>query len=232
MKKYYVKNGKIIINKYSVCYSYNTDNGNSETKSEVIQYCRNDNEFNALVTELEQKDIEYTISALDVSDILMFDGLPVSNNEEARKLIEPAIDEVKADKLKEISDICEQTIYKGIDVTLSEGNTKHFSLKTEDQINLNGLLGQINLGNIKPENGVPYHADGEMCSLFSIADFTLIANNAMAFILQQTTYCNHLMSYVKSLENINDVRTVVYGQVLTGEFLESYNLIIGGDVVE
>ena len=232
MKKYYVSSGKIVINKYCVKYTYTVNNSSSETKSEVVQYCRNDNEFNALVTELEQKDIEYTISELDVSDILMFDGLPVSNNEEARKLIEPALDEVKADKLKEISDICEQTIYKGIDVVLSDGNTKRFSLKTEDQINLNGLLGQINLGNIKPENGVPYHADGEMCTLFSIADFTLVANNAMAFILQQTTYCNHLMSYVKSLENIDDIRTVVYGQKLTGEFLESYNTIIGGGNIE
>lgn len=232
MKKYYVSNGKIVVNKYCVKYTYTVNNGSSETTSEVIQYCCNDNELNALVTELGQKEIKYTVSELDVSDILMFDGLPVADSEEARKLIEPDLDEVKADKLKEISDICEQTIYNGIDVTLSDGNTKHFSLKTEDQINLNGLLSQINLGNIKPENGVPYHADGEMCSLFSIADFTLIANNAMAFILQQTTYCNHLMSYVKSLENINDVRTVVYGQVLTGEFLESYNLIIGGDVVE
>ena len=72
MKKYYVINGKIVINKYCVKYTYTVNSGSSEITSEVIQYCRNDNELNALVTELEQKDIEYTISALDVSDILMF----------------------------------------------------------------------------------------------------------------------------------------------------------------
>ena len=231
MKKYYVQNGKIVINKYAVSYHQNIINDNSETQSDVIQYCRNDNELNALTSELLRNGIEYTISEIDVTDILKFDGLKVSNEEEARKLIEPTLDEVKADKLKEISDICEETIYKGIDVTLSDGTVKHFSLKTEDQINLNGLLSQINLGNIKPENGVPYHADGEMCSLFSVADFTLVANMAMAFILQQTTYCNHLMAYVKSLDDVSAVQGVIYGQELTGEFLESYNLIIGGDEV-
>ena len=57
MKKYYVSSGKIVINKYCVKYTYTVNNSSSETKSEVVQYCRNDNEFNALVTELEQKDI-------------------------------------------------------------------------------------------------------------------------------------------------------------------------------
>ena len=79
---------------------------------------------------------------------------------------------------------------------------------------------------------MPYHADGEMCTLFSAVDFTLIANTAMSFILRQTTYCNHLMSYVKSLDNVSDVQAVVYGQELTGEFLENYNNIIGGEVNE
>ena len=55
MKKYYVKNGKVVVNKYCVQYVYNVDNGNSETKSEVVQYAVNDNELNALTKELEAK---------------------------------------------------------------------------------------------------------------------------------------------------------------------------------
>lgn len=232
MKKYYVCNGNIIINKYCFKYTYTIDNVSSETKSEVVQYCRDDNEFNALVAELKKKNIDYTVLKLDTEDILRYDGMPAASDEEARRLIEPALEEVKGDKINEISAACKETIFKGIEVTLSDGSVRHFSLKTEDQINLNGLLGQINLGNIKPENGVPYHADGEMCTMFSVVDFTLIANTAMSFILRQTTYCNHLMSYVKSLDNVSDVRAVVYGRELTGEFLESYNNIIGGEVNE
>lgn len=232
MRKYYVQDGKIVINKYAVRYERIINNVKAETKSEVLQYAADDIELSGLLGELERNGTAYTVINLDTEDILKYDGMRVVSDEEARRLIEPALEEVKGDKIKEISDTCKETIFKGINVTLSDGNTKHFSLKTEDQINLNGLLGQINLGNIKPENGVPYHADGEMCTLFSIVDFTLIANTAMSFILRQTTYCNHLMSYVKSLENVNDVQAVVYGQELTGEFLESYNNIIGGEVNE
>ena len=232
MRKYYVQDGKIVINKYAVRYERIINNIKSETKSEVLQYVADDIELSGLLGELERNGTAYTVINLDTEDILKYDGMRVVSDEEARRLIEPALEEVKGDKIKEISDTCKETIFKGINVTLSDGNTKHFSLKTEDQINLNGLLGQINLGNIRPENGVPYHADGEMCTLFSIVDFTLIANTAMSFILRQTTYCNHLMSYVKSLDNVSDVRTAVYGQELTGEFLESYNNIIGGEVNE
>ena len=232
MRKYYVQDGKIVINKYAVRYERIINNVKAETKSEVLQYVADDIELSGLLGELERNGTDYTVINLDTEDILKYDGIRVVSEEEARRLIEPALEEVKEDKIKEISDTCKETIFKGINVTLSDGNTKHFSLKTEDQINLNGLLGQINLGNIRPENGVPYHADGEMCTLFSIVDFTLIANTAMSFILRQTTYCNHLMSYVKSLDNVSDVRTVVYGRELTGEFLESYNNIIGGEVNE
>ena len=62
--------------------------------------------------------------------------------------------------------------------------------------------------------------------MFSIADFTLIANTASAFKVQQTTYCNHLMAYVKSLTTKEEIDSVTYGQELTGKFLENYNKIL------
>ena len=227
MKKYYVQNGKVVINKYCVQYIYSVDNVSSKTTSEVMQYVKNKDELTALLREFNEKGIEYTATEIDVSDIIKYDGVSVGSDEEARRLIEPTLDEVKADKIKEISDICEQTIYKGVDVTLSDGTTKHFSLKIEDQMNLNGLVSQISMGAIKAENGVPYHADGEICEIFNIADFTLIANTTSAFKVQQTTYCNHLMAYIKSLETREEVESVIYGQALTGEFLNNYNTIMG-----
>jgi len=226
MKKYYVQNGKIIINKYCVKYTYTVNNPNSEITSGVIQYASDENEFKALLAKLNRKGIEFEIIDTDTDSILKFNGMAVKSLEEARRLIEPTLEEVEADKIKEISDICQKTIYNGVDVTLTDGEVKHFSLKAEDQMNINSLISQVSLGNIKAESGVPYHSDGELCRLFSIADFTLIANTAMAFILQQTTYCNHLTAYVKSLETIEDVNAVEYTQELNGKFLESYNLII------
>ena len=232
MKKYYVENGKIVINKYGVKYNVSESTGKMERTSEFLQYVRNEGDLNAVVSELQRKGVLYEVAEIDVSDILKYDGMEVSSEEEARRLIEPALDEVKEDKLKEISDTCRETIYNGVDVTLSDGNVKHFSLETEDQINLNGLMSRVSMGDFKSEKGVPYHADGEMCTLFSIDDFTLVANTATGFILQQTTYCNHLMAYVKGLETREEVEAVTYGQELVGKFLESYLAVTGGDVNE
>ena len=227
MKKYYVKNGKVVVNKYCVQYVRVVDNGDVQTVSEVCQYLKNNDELRALTEELNFKGIEYTATELEVSDILKFDGALVGSEEEARKLIEPTLEEVKAGKIKELTAVCQETIFNGIDVTLTSGETKHFSLKIEDQMNLNSLFAQVSMGAIKAEEGVPYHADGEICSMFNVADFTLVANTASAFKLQQTTYCNHLMLYIRTLTSKEDVEAVTYGQKLTGEFLESYNKLIG-----
>ena len=232
MKRYFVQNGKIVINRYCVKYAYSSQGGSVETDFSVTHYISDDMELGGLISELESKNISYNVTNLDVSDIMMYDSMPVESEEQARKIIEPTLEEVKADKINEISHACQKTIFNGIDVTLSDGNVKHFSLKTEDQINLNGLVNQVSLGNIRAENGVPYHADGELCTLFSIVDFTLVADTATKFILQHTTYCNHLMAFVRSLETRADIEGVFYGTELEGEFLESYNRVMAGDLVE
>lgn len=218
MKKYYVENGKIVINKYCVTYIYYINNDNLCTKSENTQYVANNDELNALTAELTEKGIDYTVTEIDTADILKYEGTNVSNEEEARMLIEPTLDELKAYKLKEISEICKKTIYSGVDVTLSDESKKHFSLKPEDQMNLNRLA-------ISFENEIPYHADGELCRMYSKNDFTAILNTTAAFISKETTYCNHLMAYVKSLDSADSIKEIIYGQELTGEFLESYNLL-------
>ena len=49
---------------------------------------------------------------------------------------EPILDELKLAKKREISQACEQTIYSGVDVALTDGSTEHFSLTERDQLNL------------------------------------------------------------------------------------------------
>lgn len=209
MKKYCVQNGKVVINKYCVQYVYLVDTTSSKTTSEVVQYVKNQNELNSLTNELTQKGIEFEVTEIDVSDIEQFDGLFVTDEEQARRIIEPTLDEVKSDKIKEISDICEQTIYKGVDVTLSNGEVKHFSLKIEDQVNLNRLA-FINK-DIDESVTVTYHADGEVCEEFSKADFFNIIDVAFEFISEQTEYCNRLMKYVEKLGDVDNVLAVSYG---------------------
>ncbi len=206
MKKYFVQNGKVIINKYCVTYSYDVESENLLTKSEVCQYLENDDELSALLGELEVKGIEYTVTELEVAGILKFDGVLVGSEEEARRLIEPTLEEVKADKILEISAVCQEKIFNGVDVTLANGETKHFSLKIEDQLNLNRLA--LIFRDAKEDCGIVYHADGEVCSEFSKEDFFKIVNLASEFISEETEKCNKLMKRVEELLTVEEVLRV------------------------
>lgn len=79
------------------------------------------------------------------------------------------IDTVRENKLASVSATCEQLIYDGIDVTLSSGK-KHFSLQIADQSNIDGIFNAVTLG----ATAYPYHADGELCTMFSATDIVTL----------------------------------------------------------
>lgn len=70
---------------------------------------------------------------------------------------EVTVDYVKSAKIAEMSAVCNKVIENGIDVTLSDGITYHYSLTTQDQLNLITLSTMVASG----EDAIPYHADGE-----------------------------------------------------------------------
>ena len=55
MKKYYVQNGKIVINKYAVKYSVSDWNNQIERSSNIVQYVTDEAELNAIKNELNLK---------------------------------------------------------------------------------------------------------------------------------------------------------------------------------
>ena len=79
---------------------------------------------------------------------------------------EPTLAELQASKKQEISAACEQVIYSGVDVTLSDGSSEHFALTEHDQLNLFGKQVQLAAGTDKLE----YHSDGQSCKYYSAAD--------------------------------------------------------------
>jgi hypothetical protein len=73
-------------------------------------------------------------------------GLTERLDEVAPEAKDPeTLDEWKTYKKAEVSKVCENTIYNGVDVTIGEG-TKHFSLTEKDQLNLFGVQVQISAG--------------------------------------------------------------------------------------
>jgi hypothetical protein len=113
----------------------------------------------------------------------------------------------KSLKIKEMSQTCENIIVNGVDVTLSDSETYHFSLTVQDQLNLTSLFELVKAG----ETSIAYHADGELCKFYSAEDITLIVTKAKELITFHTTYCNSLFAYINSLRSINTVSQVTYG---------------------
>lgn len=134
------------------------------------------------------------------------------------------LDEWRAEKKKEISTACETVIYTGIDVTLSDGSTEHFSLTEHDQINLFGKQAQLSAG----VDQLEYHADGQPCRYYSAADMQAVINAAMFYVSYHTTYCNALNMWIAGCETIEDVQAVFYGADVPEEYqsdvLKSYIL--------
>lgn len=126
----------------------------------------------------------------------------------------PTLAELQAAKKAEISRSCQEAIYRGINVTLSDGSTEHYSLTEHDQINLFGKQSQLAAGAEQLE----YHADGQPCRYYSAADMQAIIQAAMWHVSYHTTYCNALNMWIAGCQENEEVMGIYYG----ADVLEKY----------
>lgn len=124
-----------------------------------------------------------------------------------------SLEDARAAKYHEITVACEQTIYAGVDVSTSSG-VEHFSLTEKDQINLFGKKMQLLAGEEKLE----YHEDGQPCKYFSAADMQNIVDRAMFFVSYNTTYCNAMNMWIKSITKASDFEQIKWGASIPEEF--------------
>lgn len=131
----------------------------------------------------------------------------------------PTLEEIKTQKISEMSTACNTTITNGFDVDLSTGK-EHFSLKVEDQLNLFGKQAQISqdVSTINEGKGYEYHQDGEYCKYYSLEDMLLIINTATAYKSYHTTYCNSLFRWIEQMNTKEDVNAVYYGIEIPEEY--------------
>lgn len=125
-----------------------------------------------------------------------------------------SVEIVRENIINQMSAACNAAIVGGVDVTLSDGKTYHFSLQLEDQLNLLSLQGMIANG----AEAVPYHADGEECRYYSAEDFTAIATEATNWKLYQESYFNSLRAYIQSMETMPELLAVTYGMEVPAEY--------------
>ena len=87
------------------------------------------------VVRIEKDEYDLLLSAIETNEEIIIEEEPVV---EVKPVVveEPTIDFVRASKISELKYHCNKTITNGIDVKLSDGETRHFSMSLEDQINL------------------------------------------------------------------------------------------------
>ena len=126
-------------------------------------------------------------------------------NEELEKDRAPSIEIVRADKLAELSASCNAAITAGMDVETTQG-TEHFALQETDQINLTTALSAVQSG----AAGYPYHADGQLCRLFTASEIQAIAAASVKHKLYHTTLCNHLLTWARRAATKEELSGITY----------------------
>lgn len=118
-----------------------------------------------------------------------------------------SLEEVKTAKKQEITSVCDQTIYSGIDVTFSDSHTEHFSLTEKDQINLLATKDQLESGSTQLE----YHQDGQLYRYYTPEEMNKIIEEAFFHIGYHRAYCNGLNVWIASSSTVDDVQLISYG---------------------
>ena len=114
-----------------------------------------------------------------------------------------------------------------IDVELSNGESEHFDLTSNDQANLSNMFSAMVLG----ATSYPYHCKDGNCKIYSKEDISKVYVSTMLYITSHNTRFNQLKqlcnSYIGKEESYeSEFRGIKYDIELTGEYLENYNAMM------
>lgn len=170
-----------------------------------------------ILKEITEDDYNLLRKALDESKPI--EPEPEPEPEPTPEPEEPKPDDdtlqlVKSGKVSEMSKVCNNTITNGFDVVLSDGKSHHFSLTTQDQLNLITLTGLVSSG----ETSIAYHADNELCKFYSAEDIACITNYATQFKIYHVSYFNSLKAYIEALEDVKEISSIEYGTDIPEEY--------------
>lgn len=166
----------------------------------MIIKINNDTEYDFIEAKRENGQIVGTLT--DGSEVILGGDIPGIDE---LFLNNRPLDEIRADKLAELSASCNDAITAGMDVETTQG-TEHFSLQETDQINLTTALSAVQSG----AAGYPYHADGQLCRLFTAAEIQAIAAASVKHKLYHTTLCNHLLTWARRAETKEELSGITY----------------------
>lgn len=143
------------------------------------------------VIRIEKDEYDLLLNAVDTNEEIMIEEEPIVVPEPV-VVEEPTIDYVRASKIAELKYNCNKAITNGIDIKLSDGETRHFSMSLEDQINL------LTMAYLSDE------------SVYSTEDMKTIIAETNAFKNNHIAKFKQLKDRVNSLNTIQEVSAVNY----------------------
>lgn len=146
------------------------------------------------VIRIEKDEYDLLLHAVETNEEIVIEEEPVVEIENVT-VENPTIDYVRASKISELKHDCNKAITNGVDIKLSDGETRHFSMSLEDQINLLTMA---------------YLADE---SVYSTKDMKTIITETNAFKNSHIAKCKQLESRVNSLNTIQEIFAVHYQEV-------------------
>lgn len=143
------------------------------------------------VIRIEKDEYDLLLQAVETNKEIVIEEEPVVEIEPI--VVEnPTIDYVRSSKIAELKSDCNKTITNGVDVKLSDGETRHFSMSLEDQIN---LLTMAYLGDE---------------SVYSSKDMNTIVSETNAFKNYHIAKFKQLKDRVNYLNTIQEISAVNY----------------------
>ena len=142
------------------------------------------------VIRIEKDEYDLLFKAIEANEEIAIEEEPV----EVEHIVieEPTVDFVRASKIAELKRDCNKVITDGVHVKLSDGETRHFSMSLEDQINL------LTMAYLSDE------------SVYSAKDMNIIIAETNAFKNQNIAKYKRLEDRVKSLNAIEEIAAVNY----------------------
>lgn len=159
--------------------------------------------------------------------IINNDPIEDDDDEEEEPIIPiptPEIDEglefVRSSKLLQMSQACRHTIEEGFDLDI-RGETHHFSLTIQDQLNLMSLNSMTQTNSL-----IPYHADGEESTFYTADEIKQIIDAAAAFKNYHLAYYNALKAYINDLDTIEAIAAIEYGTPIPDEYKSDVLMVL------
>lgn len=143
------------------------------------------------VIRIEKDEYDLLFKAVESNEEIAIEEEPIVEDQPVM-VEEPTIDFVRTSKISELKHCCNKAITNGVDIKLSDGGTRHFSMSLEDQINL------LTMAYLSDE------------SLYSTDDMKTIIAETNTFKNSHIEKFKQLEIRVNSLNTIQEVSAVNY----------------------